>query len=233
MLSLGILSNIPYYVLLHVFYETSYSALGLSFAIDTVSLALPFFLLRPVNFYNARQRTDNPKTVSEIASDRSINSYMTAFAAAVYSLVVYSSFYTWLPVYMIVHFDEVRSLEAAHNATLPILLVGCMPIGYAAKNFLFKPSIAAARTLPTPFDPRTATLGDTFRYNLGLGSHSNRASILTSRTTLLVAISGINTFVRVFGTVEGTDVFGAAGWAALWSIAAMSVGLGFAWVGES
>ncbi|KAL1297018.1 hypothetical protein AAFC00_004612 [Neodothiora populina] len=232
-LSLALLSNVPYYVLLNVFYETSYKALAASFTIDMISLALPFSLLRPLNFYNARKRTSRPQSVSEIASDRSINMYMTALAAALYSLVVYSSFYTWLPVYMIKHFDEVRSLEAAHNATLPILLIACIPIGYAAKNFLFKPSIAAARPLIDPFDPVTASLPDTVRYNLGVGLHSSRASILTTRTTLLIVNAAINTFVRVFGTVEGTDALGAAGWAGLWSAAALMVGVGFAWAAES
>lgn len=197
------------------------------------SITAPFYLLRSVNFYNARARTSNPQTVSELAVDRSIQFYMSIFAAAVYSLIVYSSFFTWLPVYMIIHFDEVRSLDAAHNAALPILFGACIPIGYAAKNFLFKPSIAAARTPTYIFNPRTATLSQTFAYNLGIGDHSSRKAVLTQRTVLLVAFSFINSFVRVFGTVEGTEAYGAAGWAALWSAAALAVGLGFAWVGES
>lgn len=233
MLSLALLSNAPYYILLHVFFETSYSALAAACLIDMISLALPFYALRPTNFYNARKRTDNPRSVSEIASDRSINFYMTAFAAAIYSLVVYSSFYTWLPVYMLLHFDEVRSLDAAHNATLPILVIACLPIGYAAKNLLFKPSIAASRAVVHPFVPAEATFFETLEWNLGLGKHSDRTSILTSRTGLLVGVSVLNTVVRVFGTVEGTDLLGALGWAGLWGAAALGVGVGFAWVGES
>jgi len=234
--SLSILAQMPYYVLLHTFYETSVVALGLSFLIDMTSLTTPFFLLRRLNFYNDHKgTTTNPQTVGDLAADRTVQFYMSGFAAAMYSLIVYSSFYTWLPIHMIIHFDEIRSLEAAHNAVLPILFAACFPIGYAAKNFLFKPSIAASRApaiFPT-FNPHTATLFDTIRWNFGLGRHSTRVSILSRRTTLLVCFTFLNTFVRVFGTVEGAEMYGAAGWAALWSVAAATVGLGFAWAGES
>lgn len=233
LLSLSILANIPYYVLLHVFYETSYLSLGLSFLTDTSSFALPFYLLRRVNTYNARPNTSRPNTISELAIDRSIQLYMSMFAAAMYSLIVYSSFYTWLPVYMILHFDEVRSLESAHNAALPVLFAACIPVGYAAKNFLFKPSIAVARTPSFVFDPKSATLRETVAYNFGFGASESRYSVLVRRTVLLAWFSFLNTFVRVFGTVEGTEAFGAAGWAALWSFAALAVGAGFAWIGES
>lgn len=216
----------PYYALLHTFYETSAKTLGTSFVIDMVSLTLPFYLLRPLNFYNAHKPTTRPQAVNELAADRSVQFYMTSFAAAIYSLIVYSSFYTWLPVYMIIHFDEVRSLDAAHNAILPVLFVACAPIGYAAKNFLFKPAIASARVVNAPFDPRTATLAQTFTYNIG------GESILVSRTILLILFTFFNTFVRVFATVEGSDPYGAAGWGALWSVAALAVGAGFAWAGE-
>lgn len=236
-LNLSILANLPYYALLYVFYATSIATVAMSFSVDVLSLAVPFYLLRNLNHHNAPKTTTTPKSINDLAADRHVQLYMSLFAAAVYSLIVYTSFYTWLPVYMVVHFDEVRSLEAAHNAVLPVLFAAFAPIGYAAKSFLFKPSIASARGPLTagykPFDPRTATFADTLSYNLGLGPYVSRASVLTRRTTLLVCASFANTLVRVFGTVEGSELFGAAGWAGLWSAAALAVGLGFAWVGQS
>ncbi|GAB7353087.1 hypothetical protein MBLNU459_g3631t1 [Dothideomycetes sp. NU459] len=235
--SLSVLANIPYYVLLYVFYATPVLPLALGFAIDITSLALPFYLLRPLNFHNALNSTSAPGSTNELAADRSVQFYMTLLAASIYSLIVYTSFYTWLPVYMITYFDEVRSLEAAHNAVMPILFFAFIPIGNSAKDFLFSSSIAASRgpgsVAPKRFNPRAASLSETVLYNFGLASHSSREAVLSRRTLILVLFSAANTFVRVFGTVEGTEIYGAAGWAGLWSAAALTVGIAFRWAGDA
>lgn len=137
---------------------------------------------------------------------------------------------------MITYFDEVRSLEAAHNAVLPVLFVACIPIGNSAKDFLFSSSIVASRgpgsIAPRRFNPSTASLSETVLYNFGLASYSTREAVLSRRTLILVLFSAANTFVRVFGTVEGTEVYGALGWAGLWSTAALAVGIAFGWAGD-
>lgn len=70
-------------------------------------------------------------------------------------------------------------------------------------------------------------------WNLGVGQFSTREGILLKRTFLLVAYTAIHAFVRVFGTVEGATVEGAAGWSALWSAAALTIGYGFLYIGDA
>lgn len=104
--------------------------------------------------------------------------------------------------------------------------------------FLFRPTVAASgkpaltrpKTSVRRFNAETATLGETFAYNLGLGETgwTHRAEVLAKRTSVLAACTIVNTFVRVYGTVEGSDVWGSLGYGALWAAAHMGVGLAYA-----
>lgn len=210
--------------------------------IDIITVAIPFALLRSLDY--ARKGGDLRSDNQIVAQDRGVQYLTAAFGAAVYAIVVYGSFGTWLPTYMIIHFDGLRSLDRAHNTGILLLLALFGPLGYAATQFIFVPAIGSAEnpgitdhTLKPriiPFNPQTATLGQTIAYNLGFSGAglTPRGEILFKRTVILAASSFVSTFVRSYVTVEGTELFGALGWAAVWGSAAALVGVAYGWVGN-
>lgn len=239
---LAFLANVPHYFLLNTFYGIDTLAALPPLLIDVVAIAIPFALLRGID------RTPDPaslKTPNQaVAQDSGIQWLIGLFGACVYTIVISSSFYTWLPQYMVVHFEGLRSVEKAHNAALFLLLALFGPVGYAATRFIFVPAIASAgnpgitdpklKPEAAPFNPETATLGQTIAYNLGLSEAgiTKRNEILAKRTAALVISSFLNTFVRSYVTIEGTELVGALGWASVWATAAAIIGVAFSWVGD-
>lgn len=210
--------------------------------IDVTTLAIPFALLRSLN--HAR-RGDKVKTANQaVAQDRGVQYLIAAFGASIYAIVVYGSFTTWLPTYMIIHFDGLRSLERAHNTGILLLLALFGPLGYAATQFIFVPAVGSAgnpgitdpalKPGKVAFNPETATIGQTVAWNLGFGEHglTHRGEILFKRTATLAASSFISTFIRAYVIVDGTELLGALGWASVWGSAAALVGVAYAWVGN-
>lgn len=158
----------------------------------------------------------------------------TLLAAGIYSVVLYASYSTWLPTHLVVHFNGLPTIAPAHKAALPLLIGTLLPLGYAAREFLFAPATGARLNLADirarAFNPATATLAETLRYNLW--GYSKRTRELIKRTATLVAVSGFNTWLQTYVTVEGVESVGAAGWAAVWAAAAGATGLAYAWVGD-
>lgn len=235
-----LLSNVPHYFLLNTFYGIDYVAALIPLFIDVSTIAIPFALLRGMN--QARD-SSIPKTPNQIvAQDTGIQWLTAVLGASLYAVIIYGSFYTWLPQYMVVHFDGLRSVQKAHDAGLVLLLALLGPVGYATTQFVFVPAIGSAAnpglTDPkihaekVPFNPESATFGETLAWNLGLEGFSRRAEILAKRTCILAASSFINTFVRTYVVIEGTELAGAVGWASVWSVAAALTGLAFSWVGN-
>ena len=168
---------------------------------------------------------------------------MGLLGAAIYTVVIYTSLYTWLPVYLITHFDRVRNMQKAHDSSIPVLLVSFIPIGWATAQFLFVPSVGSRGnpgiTDPelypekTDFDPETATFMETLAFNLGFkGGFTKRAEVLVKRTAVLTACSVANTFARSLMAVDGTEPFGAAGWASVWGLAAVLTSVAYGFVGN-
>ncbi len=169
-----------------------------------------------------------------IINDIPVRALTTLLAAGIYGVLVYGSYSTWLPVHLVVYFDGLRDISTAHTAALPFLIASFIPVGYAAREFLFAPATGARLNLgdirARAFNPATATLGETVMYNLW--GYSKRTRELIKRTATLVAVSGFNTWLQTFVTVEGVESYGAAGWAAVWAGAAALTGLMYAWVGD-
>ena len=151
---------------------------------------------------------------------------------------------SWIPAYMVTHFDGLRSLEKAHGAAVLTFLGLFLPLGFAASQFIFVPAIGSSGnpgiTDPkihpekVPFNPQTATLSQTLAYNVGLSEagFSRRAEILAKRTAILASCSFLNAFLRTYVAIEGTELMGALGWASVWAAAAGLTGLGFSWIGD-
>lgn len=179
--------------------------------------------------------------------DWQVLSLVTVFGAAVYAVTLYTSAFTWLPVYMVTHFDNLRTLHHTGEDNLLLQVALAFPAGLATTRFLFVPAVAASNKLLRALDPiaadaaeaqkfdsETATLGQTIAYNLGFGAggFTTRTQVLTKRTAVLVVCSSVNTFVRVFGTIEGTELTGALGWSGLWAAAGVLTGIAYGWVAE-
>lgn len=239
---LTLLNNVPHYFLLNTFYGIDFFTAILPLVIDIITITIPFALFRRLNSGHA-----NPESKTEnqlVVQDKSIQSLVTIFGSAVYTIVVYGCFKSWIPTYMVTHFDGLRSLSKAHDADVVMFLGLFLPLGFAASQFIFVPAIASpgnpGLTDPyiapekVPFNPQTATFSQTLAYNLGLSEAglTRRAEIVAKRTLILSACSFINSFVRAYVVIEGTEVFGALGWASVWALAAGLTGAGFAWIGD-
>ncbi|KAK3654391.1 hypothetical protein LTR56_004021 [Elasticomyces elasticus] len=237
--SLSILCNLPLYFLLTTFYGVDAISASIILSIDVVAIAIPFALLRPLN--HAHEHGKDPN--QQVANDRLIFALVGMLGASIYSIVIYTSLYTWLPVYLITHFDTIRSVQRAHDASVPLLLLSFIPLGWATSQFLFTPSIGSRgnpgltdpKIYPekTDFDPETATFGETLAFNLGFkGGFTKRAEVLVKRSAVLIVCSVANTFTRTLLTVDGTEPFGAAGWAGVWGLAALLTSVAYGFVGN-
>ena len=202
--------------------------------IDTAAAFIPFYLLRISSSIHSIQTPKGVAANRSVINDFGIQASTSLLAASIYGVVVISSFGTWLPVYLVTHFDGIRDISAAHSTNFPYL-VGCLvPVGFAAKVFLFTPATAAKPDAldkkTAAFDPETATLGETVLYNVW--GFSKRSRIMIARTATLVAVSGLHTWLQTYVAVEGAEGLGAAGWSSVWSLAAALTGTVFWWIGD-
>ncbi|EON63471.1 hypothetical protein W97_02699 [Coniosporium apollinis CBS 100218] len=239
LVALTILSHAPYVYLLSTFYEISPLTTLLTLGIDTAAIALPIRLLRP------RSAPHNPLAPRAavpnrfIIHDTSVRLLLMMLGTAVYASIMYAALCTNLTVWLATHFDGVRTFERAHAASLQALCVTMWPLGWAAREFLFTPAVGAQSSLgdisQEHFNPATASLAETIAWNFGFGAHSKhskRARVLALRTAVLVGVAGLNTWVQTYGSLEGADAMGAAGYAALWALAGLVTGGVFGWVGD-
>ena len=234
MASLTLLSHWPYYQLLRIFYGIRPTTILSSLSIDMLSVYVPLYFLR------AKDVTHDPRAPKSAVSNRSVvNDFSvqllnSLLATIVYGLVLYTSLKSWLPTYLVTHFDGLKSLDAAHEAAQIFVLIGALPLGFAAKSFIFTPSMAGKPDTRdaknAAFDPVTATFWETLKYNAW--GHSKRVRTLIKRTATLMAFTGLYTWLQVYYVVEGAEFLGAAGWSAVWAAAATITGLAYLWVGN-
>lgn len=240
--SLTLLLNAPYYYLLYTLWSIELLPILTSLAVDITVFSLPFALLRPAH---AHTSGTGPKTANQaVARDWQIDVLTAALAAVVYAVTFYLTFLVGgFSVFLVTHFDYIPTFERMHSYTVMTLLQIFAANGVAAMYFLFRPAMAAAgppktvtrrRSNSKRFKAETATLAETLAYNLGWGEAgpSHRAEVLAKRAGLLIIGTIANTFVRVFGTVDGTDIVGSMGYAALWAAANALVAVAFGILGQ-
>ncbi|KAI9809500.1 MAG: hypothetical protein M1827_006806 [Pycnora praestabilis] len=198
------------------------------------AIYLPFRFLRPLSPTHNATAPKSAVANHSIINDLPVRIYTTLLAASIYSVVVYASYYTWLPVYLVVHFDGMRNISAAHSAAVPALLASFVPIGYAAREFIFTPSTGARMdrgdAIASAFNPATATLGETVWHNVW--GYPKRTKVIIERTATLVVVSGLNTWLQTYVTIEGAEGSGAAGWSGVWAAAGALTGAVLWWVGD-
>ncbi|KAI9824144.1 MAG: hypothetical protein M1826_007458 [Phylliscum demangeonii] len=232
--SLTLLSHLPPLYLLTSFYQVRPITAVISLAIDILATYVPFRLLRPLLPAHKAATTRARVPNRSIITDLPVRVVTTLLAAAIYSVTVFASYRTWLPVHLVTHFDGLRDISAAHSPVLPWLFASFLPVGYAAHEFLFTPFTGSSsdpkdRVVPA-FNPVTATLGETLRYNLW--GYSRRSKFIITRTLTLMAVTGLHTWLHTFITLDGAESAGAVGWSSVWVLAVAVTGFAFGWVGD-
>lgn len=202
--------------------------------IDALTAYIPFSLLRDVSATHQPGAPKGAVSNRSIINDLSIRIYTSLLAAGIYGVIVFGSFGSWLPVYLIIHFDGIRDISAAHSAALPFLICSFLPLGLAAREFLFTTATGARPDAHdrkvASFNPETATLGETIMYNIW--GHSKRTRTLIQRTATLVSVTAFHTWLQTYVAIEGTEGYGAAGWSGIWAVAATATGVAYWWVGD-
>lgn len=232
--SLVLLTRFPYYFLLATFYNLSLPTALLYLGIDVFSVQLPFSCLR--NRLPAHSSKSTPSEIrnASIIHDTTIYILNILLASSVYAVIIYASFSKWVPVYLIGHSKDIPNLDNAHAVMLPALFVIFTPLGWASHTFLFSPSTAAGPSLTDrkkeKLDAAAATLWDTVKRNVW--GWNKGTKVLLERTFVLTVMVGLTTWIRVWGTVEGAEPLGAAGWAGVWAASCALEGVVLGWVGE-
>ncbi|KAI2642639.1 hypothetical protein GGS21DRAFT_498873 [Xylaria nigripes] len=228
--ALNFLSHSPPLYLLFAHYDTPPLVLVITVVIETLATYIPFRLLRPLSRVHS-----NPKAVpnSDILTDAPIVLLTTLLAGAIYSVTLLFAYTTYLPAYLVMYFVDLPSLVRAHESTYVGLLPVTIALGFAARVFIFTPAEATERTSTDEkidaFNPGKATLGETLQWNF-LG-WSSRAKVAMKRTALVMAVTGIHTFLQTRLTISGVETIGALAWSSVWVLASGVTGLALSAVG--
>ncbi|KAK0113190.1 hypothetical protein ONS95_014888 [Cadophora gregata] len=229
LVSLSLLSHGPPLYLLGSFYEISPASVISSLVIDSLTTYIPFRLLRPLSLAHSASSSKYSVSVrnKDIITSNSIQAYTVILGGAIYAVTLFTSYSTFLPVYLVTYFDGIHSIAAAHASSPIALFPTTFLLGLAAKSFIFTPTVTAAPTTEdaknAAFHPETATFGETFWYNVW--GYSSRKKVVIKRTATLMLATGINTFVQTFVTIEGVEAAGAVVYSGVWVAAALITGL--------
>ncbi|KAI1369205.1 hypothetical protein F5Y08DRAFT_293982 [Xylaria arbuscula] len=228
--ALNLLSQGPHLYLLYAHYETPAFALLVTVVVETVATYIPFRLLRPLSRAHA-----NPAAVpnADILADAPITLLTTLLAGAIYSVSLLFAYATYLPNYLVLYFADLPSLVRANESSYVGLLPVALVLGFAARVFIFTPAEATGRTPADAeneaFDPVKASLRETVRWNF-LG-WSSQTKVAMKRTALLMLVTGVNTFLRTWLTINGVETAGATAWSSVWVMAAAITGFAMTAVG--
>lgn len=200
--------------------------------IEVLSIAIPTYLLR--------SRAPAHRASVPLRNRFLLNSVQVQFSSAVlaigvYVVVIWGGLKTgFLNTFLVTHFD-IPTLEAAHLENPLTIVAKIFTAGFAAKEFLLNPSIAA-QTLPgqaTPvanFDATTADLQATLKHNFWY--FGRRTRTLIQQTWILSFFLVLNTVQRCL-TLTGSEFNGAAGYAGIWAVANAIIAAWYAWVGDT
>lgn len=236
MTELTLLTHAPIYFLLLNFYEVEPSAVAITVAIEIVSKTLPFTLFRGPNSVHALSSPRGGEVSNRgILQDRLTALYTSVAAAAIYTVCLYISFATWLPVHFVLYFEGLSDISLAHSGPtgLPAIFVSLLPAGYAAYDLLFVSSAGWSAKANNKKARRPIPDGEyliTSLYNRTWAKLSPKGKILARRTIVLATMTFLNTIVSGSGSIKGISLIGSVGWGSLWAAAALTVGTMFAWI---
>lgn len=211
------------------------TAVTLSLLIDALATYIPFRLLRSLSLAHSASSSKHSAAVpnEDIVTSPAIQTYTALLASLIYATTLYAAYSSYLPVCLATHFDSIPTIAATHSETVVTLLPLTLVLGLAAKSFIFTPAAASAPSpadaKPRAFNPATATLSETFWYNFW--SFDRQTKIVITRTVALMVVCGGHTFLQTWMTLEGVEATGAAGYSAVWVVAAGITGVAFGLVG--
>jgi hypothetical protein len=221
------LTHLPTYTLLSFFYGVRPTSVLTSYAITVLSTVIPFALLRqPSSVHNLSHAPSGAVANRTILQDRLTTIYTTLTATSIFTVVLYASYASWLPVQLVMHFDSIPSVSAAHAgpAGLPVLFVTLIPVGYAVRDFLFVSSAGHSTNDEVEAAERHGEYLFMAIYRKTWCQLSVKARILAFRTFLLASVILLNTIVQVAGTIRGASVVGAFAWGSVWAVSTLVVG---------
>lgn len=197
-----------------------------------MSTFLPFYLLRQFKSFRLATSPD------AVTSDTTITTLTTFLSSLLYTLPYLLLTSTGiLPTFLATHFNGLRTLEAAHAATLPGIALLLLPLGWAATSFFFLPAAhPLASSGPTsvtlPFDPVTASLGQTLHRNIFWHLYMPaRTQEATKRIVVAYLLTVGYTAFWSWMEVDGVEPLGALGWASVWGLGSLLTGSILGWVG--
>lgn len=167
---------------------------------------------------------------ADLLTDKPIALLTTLLSGAIYTVTLFAAYATYLPTALIVYYDSLPSIQAAHESTYINLLPVTLALGFAATNFIFTPAEAEPVEQPKDFDPVNASLKETVSWNVW--GWSKRTKTVVKRTTILMLVTGISTTLQTALTVAGAEIWGALAWASPWVVAAAVTGVGLGAVGS-
>ena len=207
-----------------------------SLLIEMGAAFIPFWLLRDRYPYHATSKAPKGTIANRsIISDSGVRFLTTVLGALVYAVTLFIGFKTSsFRLTLARDFTGLRDLSAAYEPAIPALVIATICLGYASSLFIFTPALGARPDAQDDaidkFDPEQASFTETLMFNIW-GWHT-RTRTLLKRTMTLAAMTGLNTWLQLVVTVEGTEAFGSAVWAAPWAISALVAGATFWWSGD-
>ncbi|KAJ5692794.1 hypothetical protein N7462_002217 [Penicillium macrosclerotiorum] len=228
------LTHLPTYSLLWFFYKVRPTSVLASYAITILSTVIPFAFLRRSASVHDLSHTPSDAIVNRgILQDRLTTIYTSLAATSIYSVILYASYASWLPAQLVVHFESIPDISAAHAgpAGLPALFLSLVPAGYAVRDFLFVSSTgrSTAKEAKQPASREGEYLIVAI-YRKTWCQLSMKTRILVSRTLILATAVLLNTTVQVAGTIQSVSVEGASTWGAIWAVATLATGATFGWI---
>lgn len=230
------LTHLPTYTLLSFFYNVRPTSVLASYSITILSTVIPFAVLRrPASVHDLSHAPSGTVANRAILQDRPTTIYTTLAATSIFSVIMYASYASWLPAKLVVHFEGIPDISAAHAgpAGLPTLFLTLIPAGIAARDFLFVSSTGHTEEISKEVDQSVSREGEylvTAVYRKTLGQLSTKSKILLLRTILLATGVLVNTTVQVAGTVRSVSIEGASIWGLVWAGATVAVGATFGWI---
>ncbi|CAI7580602.1 unnamed protein product [Penicillium glandicola] len=226
------LTHLPTYSLLSFFYGIRPTSALIAYGVTIVSTALPFALLRrPSSVHNLSRTPADAVANRNILQDKTTTIFTTILATSIFSVVLYASYATWLPTQLVIHFEGLPDISAAHAgpAGLPVLFLTLLPAGWAARDFLFVSSTGYSTTPAGSTCCEGEYLAASVCRNTW-GKLSAKTRVLVSRSIILAFGVLLNTIVQVAGTISDVSVEGAATWGAVWAFATLTAGAAFGWI---
>ncbi|KAL1955171.1 hypothetical protein VTO42DRAFT_8936 [Malbranchea cinnamomea] len=221
----------PTYILLSSFYGIRPTTILTVSAINVFCIVAPFIFRspNPIRLTPATSSQQRPAV-----QDTNTAFYTTIFATLIYTIAIYMSYSSWVPIFLINHFDGLPDLRSAHEGATMLLptFLTYLPAGFAARDFLLVSSAG---------HPRAEERGPAYReqpgellisslYHRYWVPRRTKTKILVKRTAVLAMMIMANTVVQLLGTINGADLKGSLGWAGIWTVATVTIAAAFSWM---